>query len=162
MLALAFLDEGRIGGDQFVRSLGDDRRFHMADLHASRTDFVLHHFLRQTAGFGHHIRRNLVAVGVLGTTTGLGDLASLEVGKILLGDLESGSLRFGELFSLKVLGEDFGHTSIQKGFEALLEHELVGFVGKRLQIDFQTLTSFRDFDIHGAHCSSIFGVWTPS
>ena len=81
-----------------------------------------------------------------------------EVGEIFLGDLEGGSLRFSELFSLKVLGEYLGHTSIQKGFEALLEHELVGFVGKVLEVDFQTLTSFRDFDIHGAHYSSIFGV----
>ena len=66
----------------------------VADLHASRTDFVLHHFLRQTAGFGHDVGGNLVAVGVLGTTTGLGDLASLEVGQVLLGNLEGGSLRW--------------------------------------------------------------------
>ena len=114
MLALAFsMKDGSAAISSFAALVMTEASTWLIFMPAARISFFTTS-LRQTTGFGHHIRSDLVAVGVLGTTTGLGDLASLEIGKILLGDLEGGSLRFGELFSLKVLGEDFGHTSIQE------------------------------------------------
>ena len=71
----------------------------MADLHASRTDFVLHHFPARRRASVMTFAATFVAVGVLAPPRALVILPALRLDKFSSAILRAAACASGELFS---------------------------------------------------------------